>query len=290
MSAVITFQELEWKYENTTEFALRGVDLEIEGNSFIGIVGANEQGKTSLISAINGLIPHSNNGVYRGDVQVFGKSVSEMDALDLASKVGLVFADPESQFTAMTVEEELVFGLENMGLGISEIRERLEWAAEVTMIQDLLDKSPYDVSGGQKQRVAIACVLAMNPPIIIMDEPTSMIDPLGKQLIFDILHKLKEAGDHTLIVVEHNIEQLAPLADQMLLMWEGRVDRLAPPREFFKEPAYLAERGVLTPEVTEFAEWLRQEDYLGEHVPLPLDLEAGVEVTQEVLDAKGEYA
>jgi len=287
MSAVITFQGLEWKYENTTEFALRGVDLEIEANSFIGIVGANEHGKTSLISAINGLIPHSNNGVYRGDVQVFGKSVRDMDALDLATKVGLVFADPESQFTAMTVEEELAFGLENMGLGVPEIRERLEWAAGVTMIEDLLDKSPYDVSGGQKQRVAIACVLAMNPPVIIMDEPTSMIDPLGKRLIFDILHKLKDAGDHTLIVVEHNIEQLASLADQMLLMWNGRVDKLASPREFFKDPAYLAARGVLTPQVTEFAEWLHRENYLNEHIPLPLDLEDGVKITREALGAKG---
>ncbi len=286
MSIAIRIKDLEWKYENTTEFALRGVNLEIEEGSFLGIVGANEHGKTSLVMAINGLIPQSYNGIYRGDVQVFGKSVRETDAVELASQVGLVFADPEAQFTAMTVEEELVFGLENLGLGLAEIRERLEWAAEVTMISELLDKSPYDVSGGQKQRVAIACVLAMNPPIIIMDEPTSMIDPLGKGLIFDILRKLKEAGDHTLIVIEHNVERLVPLADQMLLMWQGNIAKLAPTRQFFEDPSFLIERGVLTPEVSEFAEWLRLEGYLEEGTPLPLNLEDGVEITRQVLEAR----
>lgn len=290
MSSVIVFEGLEWKYVNTTEFALKGVDLTIEENAFIGVVGANEQGKTTLVSAINGLIPHSNAGVYRGDVKVFGKSVRDMDALGLAIQVGLVFADPEAQFTAMTVEEELAFGLENMGLSNEEIAERLAWAAQITMIEDLLDKSPYDVSGGQKQRVAIACVLAMNPPIIIMDEPTSMIDPLGKQLIFDILGKLKEAGDHTLIVVEHNIEQLAPLADQLVLMWDGKVDRVAAPQEFFRDPAYLAERGVLTPEVTEFTAFLQREKYLQADEPLPLDLAGGVDATRQILKTRRQQA
>ncbi len=286
MSIAIRIQDLEWKYENTKEFALRGLNLEIEEGTFLGVVGANEHGKTSLAMAINGLIPHSHNGIYRGDVQIFGQSVRQMDAVQLASQVGLVFADPEAQFTAMTVEEELVFGMENLGLGLEEIRQRLEWAAEVTMIGDLLDKSPYDVSGGQKQRVAIACVLAMNPPIIIMDEPTSMIDPLGKGLIFDILRKLKEAGDHTLIVIEHNVEQLVPLADELLLMWDGAVACRAPTDQFFQDPAFLLERGVLTPEVTEFADWLRQEGYIPQDTSLPLNLADGVELTRQVLEAR----
>jgi energy-coupling factor transporter ATP-binding protein EcfA2 len=216
-------------------------------------------------------------------VEVFGKKIFDSDALELATNVGIVFSDPEAQFTAMTVEEELAFGLENMGFDLAKIKERIDWAAEITLIRDLLDKSPYDISGGQKQRVAIACVLAMNPPIIIMDEPTSMIDPLGKNLIFDILRRLKEAGDHTLIVVEHNVEQLAPLADKMLLMYEGLVDRYLPTREFFANPAYLQERGVLAPEVTEFAQWLISEKSLPAASDLPLDLASGIESTQQAL-------
>ena len=283
MTSAVVITDLEWRYEHRKRFALQKVNLEIEENIFLGIVGANEHGKTTLVSAISGLIPHSHNGIYRGEVKVFGETVRDMDALDIAMKVGLVFADPESQFTAMTVEEELVFGLENMGLEIPEIGERIKWAADITMIGDLLDKSPYDISGGQKQRVAIASVLAMNPPIIIMDEPTSMIDPLGKRLIFDILNRLKEAGEHTLIVIEHNIEQLTPLADQMLLMYEGQVDKLEETREFFSDPSYLEQHGVLTPESTEFAQWLRAEGYVPSDIPLPLDLEESLSITNQVL-------
>jgi energy-coupling factor transporter ATP-binding protein EcfA2 len=283
MAAAIVFKDLEWRYEHRKSFALKGINLEIKENDFIGIVGANEHGKTTLVSAISGLIPHSYNGIYKGSVEVFGKKIFDSDALELATNVGIVFSDPEAQFTAMTVEEELAFGLENMGFHLSKIKERIDWAAEITLIQDLLDKSPYDISGGQKQRVAIACVLAMNPPIIIMDEPTSMIDPLGKNLIFDILRRLKEAGDHTLIVVEHNVEQLAPLADRMLLMYNGQVDRYLPTREFFADPGYLQERGVLAPEVTEFAQWLISEKALPAASDLPLDLATGIAATQQAL-------
>lgn len=283
MPPAVILQDLEWKYEHTTEFALRGVSLEIPENSFFGIVGANEQGKTTLVSCIKGLIPHSFNGVYRGKVQVRDTVVQQSNSTRLAQLVGLVFADPEAQFTAMTVEEELVFGLENIGYDTAKIRERLAWAAEVTMIGDLLDKSPYDISGGQKQRVAIACVLAMDPPILILDEPTSMIDPLGKQFIFEILRKLKQAGDRTIIVVEHNIEQLAPLADQLALMEAGKIIRLAPPKEFFADPEFLLMHGVAPPEVTLFGAWLQKRGRYPANAPLPLDLESGIAAARAAL-------
>lgn len=283
MTVAVAIQDLEWKYEHTSQFALRGVNLEVAENAFVGVVGANEQGKTTLINCIKGLIPHSYNGVYRGSVEVFGTVVKDTTGLHLAREVGLVFADPEAQFTAMTVEEELVFGLENVGYDINKIRQRLEWAAEVTLIGDLLDKSPYDISGGQKQRVAIACVLAMDPRIVIMDEPTSMIDPLGKQFIFDILRRLKEAGSHTIIVVEHNIEQLAPLADQLALIHQGQIVKLAPPDEFFSDPDFLVERGVYPPEVTLFAGWLRRQGHFAAGAPLPRDLASGVAAARAAL-------
>ena len=285
MTNAIEIKNLEWRYEHADTFALRGIDLEIAENSFLGVVGPNEQGKTTLVSAISGLIPHSFNGIYRGSVKLHGQEVKTLDSVYLASQVGLVFADPEAQFTAMTVEEELVFGMENLGFSYDQIRERLAWAAELTMITELLDKSPYDVSGGQKQRVAIACVLAMNPPIIILDEPTSMIDPLGKQFIFDILRNLKEAGQHTLIVVEHNIEQLAPLADQLLLMHEGQIARLAPPDEFFDDPDFLLERGLYVPEVTVFANWLRRQGHLAGDQRLPKALEEAIPMAKAALEA-----
>lgn len=286
MANAVVIKDLEWKYEHTTQFALRGVQLEIPENTFLGIVGANEQGKTTLVNCIKGLIPHSFNGIYRGSVQVFGQEVKDTTGLHLAREVGLVFADPEAQFTAMTVEEELVFGLENVGYDIRKIRERLDWVCGVTMIGDLLDKSPYDISGGQKQRVAIACVLAMDPRIVIMDEPTSMIDPLGKQFIFDILRKLKEAGGRTIIVVEHNVEQLAPLADQLALMRGGQVLKVAPPDEFFNDPEFLVQNGVYAPEVTLFTGWLQKQGRFPASRSLPRDLAEGVAATRSALESK----
>ena len=123
----------------------------------------------------------------------------------------------------------------------------------------------------------------MNPPIIIMDEPTSMIDPLGKQFIFQILRTLKDAGEHTLLVVEHNIEQLAPLSDQLLLMHEGQVAKMAPPAEFFDEPAFLKERGISVPSVTSFTHWLRDAGHIKPDSILPYDLDAGVELARTAL-------
>lgn len=287
MTLAVSIKNLEWKYEHTKEFTLRGLNLDIEENTFLGIVGANEHGKTTLVNCIKGLIPHSFNGVYRGSVKVFNHEVKDTSGLHLASEVGLVFADPEAQFTAMTVEEELVFGLENIGYDVHKIDERLAWASEVAMIGDLLDKSPYDISGGQKQRVAIACVLAMDPRIIIMDEPTSMIDPLGKQFIFDILRKLKEAGNRTIIVVEHNIEQLAPLVDQLALIYQGQIIKLAPPDEFFADPNLLVERGVYAPDVTLFTHWLKQKGLFSQNSALPRDLTGGLAATQAALIKAG---
>ncbi|HBY98477.1 MAG: energy-coupling factor ABC transporter ATP-binding protein [Ardenticatenaceae bacterium] len=269
----VEIQNLEWKYANTREFALKGVSLTIEQNRFIGIVGPNEMGKTTLVSAIRGLIPHSINGVYRGAVKVLGREVRTAPSIDLAALIGFVFADPESQFTAMTVEEELVFGMENLGYTTAEIAERLDWVTRIAMLDDLLDKSPYDISGGQKQRVAIASVLAMNPPVLILDEPTSMIDPLGKDLIFDILRQLKEEGDRTIIVVEHNVEQLAQLADEMILVYDGAVLRHAPTREFFNDPGFLSAHDVDVPQVTALGARLRAAGWLPPETPLPLTID-----------------
>ncbi len=278
----VEIHDLQWRYENTTDFALKGISLEIEEGAFFGIVGPNEAGKSTLVYAIKGLIPHSFHGIYRGDVRVFGKSVKNKSALDLARDVGLVFADPEAQFTALTVEEEIVFGMENVGFNLEEIRDRLEWVVELMMISDLLDKSPYDISGGQKQRVAIASVLAMNPRILILDEPTSMLDPLGKDLIFETLDNLKQQLDITIIVVEHNVEQLAPLADQIALVYGGQVLRVARPTEFFADVEYLLQHGVSTPEVTAFGQRLREKGlYQG---ALPIHFDDGVAVASSVLD------
>ena len=278
----VSLQDLGWKYSGRKNFAIDHVNLEIEENTFTSIVGPNEHGKTTLVSCIKGIIPHSINGVWRGKVEIFGKDSRELSAQTLADEIGFVFSDPEAQFTSMTVEEELVFGLENIGLRLDEIAERLDWATEITMISDLMDKPPYEISGGQKQRVAIASVLAMRPQIMILDEPTSMLDPLGKDFIFEIMTNLKKEDNITLIVVEHNIEQIAPLSDQIILMYDGNIAKNAPPEEFFENSAFLLEHGINPPEATAFIDQLKQNGrYKG---PLPSDLEGAVRISKQLLD------
>jgi len=281
----VSIQDLGWKYSGRKSFAIEHINLEIEENTFTSIVGPNEHGKTTLVSCIKGLIPNSYHGVWQGTVEIFGQNVRELSAQALADEIGFVFADPEAQFTSMTVEEELVFGLENIGLEIGEVKNRLEWVTDIALIGDLLDKSPYEISGGQKQRVAIASVLAMKPRIMILDEPTSMLDPLGKDFIFDILTSLKKEQDLTLIVVEHNIEQVAPLSDRIVLMYDGGIAKNAPPVEFFENSEFLYDHGINAPEATAFLDRLKTLDYY--QGPLPANLEDAVRITKSLLEQNG---
>lgn len=244
----ISVQNLWWKYSGAEDFALKDVSFEVEENSFVGIVGPNEAGKTTLVSSIRGLIPRNFSGVWKGEVYVLGEDVAKQSVTELAKRVGFVFADPEAQFTSMSVEEELAFALENVGLKVPEIEERITWAARITMIDHLLDKSPYDISGGQKQRVAIASMLALRPRIIILDEPTSMLDPLGKDEVFEVLARMKRELNMTIVVVEHNLERLAELADRLLLLSGGRVLKYEEPERFFADIRFLEEVGLDVPD------------------------------------------
>jgi energy-coupling factor transporter ATP-binding protein EcfA2 len=280
----VSIEDLGWKYSGRKNFAIEHVNLKIEEDTFTSIVGPNEHGKTTLVSCIKGIIPQSFHGVWRGNVEVFGKDVRSLSAQALADEIGFVFADPEAQFTSMTVEEELVFGLENIGLPLGEVKNRLDWVTGITLIGDLLDKSPYEISGGQKQRVAIASVLAMKPRIMILDEPTSMLDPLGKDFIFEILTNLKKEQGLTLIVVEHNIEQVAPLSDQIVLMYGGNIAKAGPPAEFFENSDFLYEHGINAPQATAFLDQLkRQNIYAG---ALPIEISGAVQAVTPLLNSE----
>jgi energy-coupling factor transporter ATP-binding protein EcfA2 len=279
----VEIRDLSWRYEHASQFALTEVDLEIAEREFVLIVGPNEAGKTTLVSAIKGIIPHSMTGILKGDVLVFGERVEDMKAPVLAQQIGMVFSDPESQFTTLTVEEEIVFGLENIGWPASSIANQVRWAARVTDVADLLDKPPYDISGGQKQRVAIASVIATEPRILILDEPTSMIDPLGKDQVREICAELKRERDMTIIVVEHNIEAFAPLADKVVVVSAGRVERIGPPAVLFADVDYLAERDIVGPQVATLFERLRRRGLYADD--LPLSDEAGIAHGRELLDA-----
>jgi len=281
VTSVIDIKDYTWKYLHTKSPALNSIDLSIEEGSFVGIIGPNGAGKTTLAYSIDGLVPGQYNGIKKGTVNVFGKEVEEYKTGELQQVVGVVFSDPEAQFTAMTVEDELVFGMENIGLTIPEIRERLEWVTELTGLSELLLKPPYEISGGQKQRVALAAVLAMKPKLLILDEPTSMLDPVSRKKIFEVLRILKTEEDNTIVVIEHSLENLIPLADQMILMAESEIILKDNTKDFFKKSSLLLEKGVYPPGALHFFHELNSQGlYQGEY---PLTVEQGKDLLQQII-------
>ncbi len=267
----IEIKDLIWRYEGRETPALKGINLEIEENQFIGVIGPNEAGKTSLVAAIKGIIPENYNGIYKGDVKLFGKLNRDTSPRELARTVGMVFADPDAQFTSMSVEEEISFGLENIGCDVEEIGKRLEWVCKLTNIEGLLEKPPYDLSGGQKQRVAIASIIAMKPKIIILDEPTSMLDPISKDMVFDLLRIMKEQLNLTVIVVEHNVEKLVELADKLILVHDGQIEKYGATETFFDDLDFISKKSIRVPGAIKFMHMVNDSRNKGEHSPIQLE-------------------
>ena len=271
MSAIIEIEDYSWQYLDSSVPALNNISLSIEEGTFVGVIGPNGSGKTTLAYSMDGLIPGQYHGIKNGTVKILGREVEEYPQGELQQQVGVVFSDPESQFTAMTVEDELVFGMENLGMTIPEIRECLEWVLNLTNLGPLLNKPPYEISGGQKQQVALAAVLAMTPKVLILDEPTSMLDPLSRRRVFDVLDRLTREQKNTIIVIEHSLENLIPLADRMILLSDGQIVLDAGTRAFFQHVDLLLEKGISPPGAMRcFYELSRAGIYKGS-LPLTVD-------------------
>ncbi|MFC6963102.1 energy-coupling factor ABC transporter ATP-binding protein [Halocatena marina] len=270
MTKTVEITNLNWRYLHADDNALEDITLEVGEGEVLGIVGANENGKTTLLKSISGMIPKSTDGIKEGEVRLYGTLVEEMNERELAATVGFVFSDPELQFTMMNVLDEIVFGLENLRLDLDEIDRRLFAAAEKVGIEDLLDKSPLELSGGQKQRVALASVIAMKPDIFVFDEPTNMLDPHGKAQVFEIISELI-AEDKTVIIAEHDIEHLAPLADRLIYIDDGKITHRAPPHQFFEELSDAELASLFAPEVTLFARQLQSSPKSEVEIPLTID-------------------
>lgn len=231
---MIEIKNFWWKYFGKKDWALKNINLLIRPYESVGIIGANENGKTTLARALIGLIPHRYRGIMKGEILLENRHINEYSLSEITQKIGFVFSDPESQFTSMSVEEELVFGLENLNLSLKEIKQRIEWCVNLFNIKKLLKKPPYELSGGQKQLIAIASVVIMKPEILILDEPTSMLDPAGKYEVFKILKKLNQEENITLIIVEHNLDALFKIVKRIVYLKENRIYKDLPLKEFIK--------------------------------------------------------
>ena len=251
--SLIEVKDLKYRYPGTTELALDGVSFTVEKGEFIGIAGENGAGKSSLSQALLGLIPQFYKGAYGGSVTVCGMDARSTPVSELCRHVGLVFQNPFNQLSGAkdTVYDEVGYGLQNLGFPPEEIRTRVESVLRCFGIWEYRDRNPFDLSGGQLQRVAICSVLAMKPDVLILDEPTSQLDPEGSEEVFHTVDELTKMGI-TIIMIEQKIEKLAGYCDRVLLMHQGRVVDYDTPRKIFsREDLY--DLGVNPPAYTRFA-------------------------------------
>lgn len=221
---MIELKNVSFKYELQEEKTIKNLDLYVKQGEFVGIIGKNGSGKTTLCNIIRGIIPDFVQGEITGNIIIDNKDINDIERGEMAELVGFVFQNPFSQISGIkkTVFEEIAYGLENLGVPREEIRQRVTDVIKLLKIEDLQDKNPNELSGGQSQRVAIASIIVMNPKVLIFDEPTSQLDPLGTEEIFDIL-KLLKSQNKTIILVEHKIDLIAEYADRVVVMDDGQI-------------------------------------------------------------------
>jgi len=220
---IIVANSLGFQYVGAKKAAILGIDLSIKENEFILLTGPSGCGKTSLCRCLNGLIPNFYQGEWTGELHVDGLSVTTQLTSELSRKVGYVFQNPENQLFALTVEKDIAFGPENLGLTREEIRQRVDEAMSVTGTLPLKDLAPYELSGGQQQRVALAGVLAMKPSVIVLDEPTSFLDPRTAEDVMRAVDDLRKELGLTIVVVEHRLDLVARYAERIIVMDEGKI-------------------------------------------------------------------
>lgn len=273
---MITLSGVSYSYPDAEKPVLAGLDLTVAEGSVYGIVGASGSGKTTLAKTISGFIPHAEGGDLEGEVTVAGINVVESTLLDVVSSVGLVTQNPFNQITGarFAVEEEIAFGLENVGTPRAEMIERVGAIIDRFGLGELRARSPYELSGGQQQLVAIASIMVMNPTVLVMDEPTSQLDPGGTRLVFDVIDRVAGLGT-TVVLLEHKLELLRDHADTIGVIAEGRIVLSGAPRDVLADER-LFEWGVGSTRFTTAARAAVAAGVTAADVPLPVSLAEAV--------------
>lgn len=255
----IEANKLSFTYAGAEKPSMEDVNLSIEKGDFVILTGPSGCGKTTLCRCLNGLIPNFYSGEWRGDLQVDGLNVEGRSTAELATHVGFVFQNPENQLFSLSVERDVAFGLENLGVAKEEAIERVNWAMKATGIFDLRNKAPYELSGGQQQRAAIAGVLAMRPSVLVLDEPTSFLDPKSAEEIVEIIAKLNRELQLTTLLVEHRLDVVSRYANRVVVMDNGKIALDGTPREVYNDEARLI--GIGLPKVTMLFHLLRKDGF-----------------------------
>lgn len=259
---MITVKELSFQYSTGKAPVLNTINLTVNKGEYLAIVGPSGSGKSTLCLTLNGVIPHSITGTLSGDVIVDEKNTKEHKVHELAETVGIVLQNPESQLFAMSVEEELAFGPENLGLPRSEIAKRIDNALETIGLVDK-ERFPFSLSGGEKQKLAIASILTMEPSYLVLDEPTSQLDPQGRNGVYAVLKDLFKKG-MSLVLIEHNTEHVADHAQTVVVVHKGTLVEKGSPQTVFSAVENMKELGIQVPEVAEFTHELVKKGLINE--------------------------
>ena len=267
MGYVMECKNVTYTYPLADEPSIRNVSLNIEEGKFYGVVGENGSGKTTLCAILRGFAPSFYQGDIQGEVLVYGKPIGEYGG-ELATKIGYVFQNPFTQISGVkeTVFEEVAYGLENFGVPVEEIVERVEAIMKLTHIDSLAEKNPLKLSGGQMQRVALASVLVLEPDILIIDEPTSQLDPQGTESVFEIIKMMKDKKK-TIILVEHKIDLIAEYADEVLVLKGGKLIASGDKAQILSDMA-LMEQGVQLPQMAILGSKLKERRFPISEIPV----------------------
>ena len=259
--AIIKLKNVSYRYNDDDAPAVAGLDLEIARGSFVAVLGHNGSGKSTLAKLLNGILLPT-----EGEVLVNGLNTRDEDhLLDVRRTVGMVFQNPDNQIVASVVEDDVAFAPENLGVASAEIRERVDEALKRVGMYDFRLHAPHLLSGGQKQRVAIAGVLAMRPECIVMDEPTAMLDPIGRREVLKAVRELRRGRGMTVVLITHHMEECVH-ADRLIVMSDGTVAMDGTPKEVFSRVEELRALGLAAPETVSLLYGLRQSGW-----PVPLD-------------------
>jgi energy-coupling factor transport system ATP-binding protein len=267
----IEINQLTFSYGHCEDPALRDITLTIPDGAFYGIIGMNGAGKSTLCRALIGFVPHFFTGLWNGEVMVNGYSVLDGTIPDLAQTIGFVFQNPFDQLTGVTETafEEVAFGLEQRGVPLTEIKQRALEALTAVGLENKADRHPFYLSGGQQQRLAVAAVLALDPAILVLDEATSQLDPVGTEEVFSLASRLHAAG-HTIVMVEHKLDRLARYADHLAVLHQGQLVLDGPTDQVLTDMR-LPDWGLRHPIMTTLGLKLQSELHYTGQLPVTID-------------------
>ncbi|MFB1100758.1 energy-coupling factor ABC transporter ATP-binding protein [Terribacillus sp. JSM ZJ617] len=258
----IEFKNVSFRYEEEQPYVLRNVSFQVEAGEWLAIIGHNGSGKSTIAKLMNGLLFPT-----EGEIIINGIPLNEENIWEIRRQVGMVFQNPDNQFVGTTVRDDVAFGLENRGVPRSEMMNRITSSLEQVRMQDYLLHEPYRLSGGQKQRVAIAGVLAISPSVIILDEATAMLDPLGRKEILDTVHRVQAEQQLGLITITHDLNEVMQ-AHRVLVMNDGEIWTTTVPRELVKRETELQQIGLDVPFVTQLAHALERQGIIVSEQPI----------------------